>query len=250
MFRSLRLFGLIVLGVLSLGCSGTGGAYKQSDSGGNGSGQASERGTASRSMFEEPGHIVRYDQGSSVLFDLFLAPGGVGEYHLHEHAMTLIMLQSGELAHQVRGEPWKEEPVRQAGSLRVVTSFVDDPLEHRARNSSPSEAARAIAIINLDKKQDLKQTKSDYQGGGVIENAWFRISRVFVGGNAVSAMLNPDYDAYLIQYEDGLRHVIESGRRHSFQSASGGFSFHVAGSSFQVANESRRQRQFLLVEVK
>lgn len=213
-------------------------------------GEKVEQGGA-QSLFNEPGHIVRHNQGSSVLFDLILAPRSRGEYHRHEHAMTLIMLETAGLAHQVKGGSWESAPKREAGSVKVISSYVDEPLEHRGRNTSRSKAARAIAIINLDKKLDLKNIPAaNGEEKGAIDNPWFRINRLFVGANVTSQKVQSEFDAYLVQYDDGLRHILEGGQRHSYQSVRGGFSFHPAGSEFQVVNESGKQRQFLLVEVK
>jgi hypothetical protein len=84
----------------------------------------------------------------------------------------------------------------------------------------------------------------------IIDNAWFREHRVQVGRGSSSDTLTFANDVALFQPGTGSSHVLENGIAHSFKAAPAAFSWHRAGSEFQIANSGEDDLEFVLIEVK
>jgi len=203
-------------------------------------------------MWEEPSHQLVFVDGPSRLLDVRIAPGVTSEFHKHRFATTYVIIQDALVANQFRGGEWGASGprgYRQAGRTVDNSTYVAKPTYHRVRNED-QRAFHVFAVIN-ERPGDGESGSTARAGNDApIDNQWFREYRIPVAGKSRSGKQRFDNDVVLIQATAGLSHVIENDVAHSFKGAPAAFSWHPAGTEFQLVNRSAQALEFVLIEVK
>jgi quercetin dioxygenase-like cupin family protein len=202
-------------------------------------------------MWEEPSHQPVFSRGHVRVMDVFFPGGATSEFHFHEHAATYVFIQAGRVADQTYGKPWikiPEDAIR-PGDILMRTDYISDNLFHRVRNIDTTPT-QIFAVVNLSAQASDPAAADVEERKGEIDNPWFRVRRVEVAPNATAAPLSVADDAILVQVRDGQSHVLIDGAASDYKGIAGGFSYHPAGTTLTVANESQDPAFFVLIEAK
>jgi hypothetical protein len=128
--------------------------------------------------------------------------------------------------------------------------YVERNTYHRVRNVD-DRTFHLLSIVNAaDSVVNIEPVPAG-EGGNLLNNAWFAEHRVNLDAGQTSGSLSFDNDVVLVQFsDDGESYVVEDGVTHSAKSAVGAWSWHAAGSTFQIINGSDDPLEMLVVEVK
>jgi hypothetical protein len=203
-------------------------------------------------MWEEPSHQQVFVDGPARILDIRIVPGLMSEFHKHRFATAYVVIQDALVASQLWDEEWSASgprDFRKAGATVDNSGYVEKPFYHRVRNED-EKTFHLVAVINersLSAAAPVNKVDET-----IIDNAWFREHRVQVGRGSSSDTLTFANDVALFQPGTGSSHVLENGIAHSFKAAPAAFSWHRAGSEFQIANsgEEDLEFEFVLIEVK
>ena len=200
-------------------------------------------------MWEEPSHQLVFERGNTRILDIRIIPGVTSEYHLHRFATLYIIMQDALLQGQEHGEEMSARairPYRPPGSVMDRADYVTKNSYHRVMNND-DRTFHLVSIVNSAAPAgEAESTSSD----DYLNNNWFAEHRINLATGATSDEIIFTNDAVLTQARKGLAHVVENGVSHSVRSESGAWSFHAAGSSFQVVNDSDEAQEFILIEVR
>ncbi len=203
-------------------------------------------------MWEEPSHQLVFVDGSARILDIRIAPGVTSKFHKHRFATTYVVIQDALVASQLWDTEWSTSGPRQyreAGGTVDSSNYVASPYYHRVRNED-QRTFHLVAVINELSATGATTATDGAVNDGVIDNRWFREYRIQVSRGANSDTQKFASDLVLIQPVAGLSHIIEDGVAHSHKSAPAAFSWHKAGSEFQIANRSEEDLEFILIELK
>jgi hypothetical protein len=201
-------------------------------------------------MWEEPSHQQVFVDGPARILDIRIVPGLMSEFHKHRFATAYVVIQDALVASQLWDEEWSASgprDFRKAGATVDNSGYVEKPFYHRVRNED-EKTFHLVAVINersLSAAAPVNKVDET-----IIDNAWFREHRVQVGRGSSSDTLTFANDVALFQPGTGSSHVLENGIAHSFKAAPAAFSWHRAGSEFQIANSGEDDLEFVLIEVK
>ncbi len=203
-------------------------------------------------MWEEPSHQLVYVDGPARVLDVRIVAGVTSEFHKHRFATTFVIIQDALVANQFWDGEWSTSgprAYRKAGGTVDNSSYVESPYYHRVRNED-QRTFHLVAVINERSATGATTATDGAVNDGAIDNRWFREYRIQVSRGANSDTQKFASDLVLIQPVAGLSHIIEDGVAHSHKSAPAAFSWHKAGSKFQIANRSEEDLEFILIEVK
>ena len=203
-------------------------------------------------MWEEPSHQLVFVDGPARVLDVRIVAGVTSEFHKHRFATTFVIIQDALVANQFWDGEWSTSgprAYRKAGGTVDNSSYVESPYYHRVRNED-QRTFHLVAVINERSATGATTATDGAVNDGVIDNRWFREYRIQVSRGANSDTQKFASDLVLIQPVAGLSHIIEDGVAHSHKSAPAAFSWHKAGSEFQIANRSDEDLEFILIEVK
>ena len=206
-----------------------------------------------REMWEESSHQLVFQQGDVRILDVRIVPGVTSEFHSHYFATVYILINDALMLNQNSGEEWGariERPYGKVGSLMNRADYVETNTYHRVRNTD-DRTFHLLAIVNgADPVVDVAPVPAN-ENSDLLNNGWFREHRVLLGPGATSDELTLENDAVLVQIDnEGHTFVSEEGITHSAKSESGAWSWHPAGSTFQVVNGSEYARELVVVEVR
>jgi len=201
-------------------------------------------------MWEEPSHQQVFVDGPARILDIRIVPGLTSEFHKHRFATAYVVIQDALVAGQLWDEEWSASgprDFRRTGATVDQSGYVEKPFYHRVRNED-EKTFHLVAVIN--ERSLSAAAPADNADDAFIDNAWFREHRVQVGRGSSSDALSFANDVALIQPAAGSSYVLENGIAHSFKAAPAAFSWHRAGSEFQIANSGEEDLEFVLIEVK
>lgn len=206
-----------------------------------------------REMWEEPSHQLVFAEDDIRILDIRIVPGVTSEFHSHHFATVYVRIQDALIENQDYDEAWGDRPDRPyaaVGSLIDAAGYVERNTYHRVRNTD-DRTFHLLSIVNgANAVADIEPLSIDERGDR-LNNAWFSEHRVALGPHETSDVLMFESDAILVQVDnDGQTYVVEDGVAHSAKSESGAWSWHTAGTNFQVVNGSDKPRQLLIVEVR
>jgi hypothetical protein len=200
-------------------------------------------------MWEEPSHQLVFVNGPARVLDVRIVPGVTSDFHRHRFATAYVIIQDALVANQFWEEEWSASgprELREAGVTVNNANYVEIPYYHRVRNED-EKTFHVVAIINERAATGDASTSDD---DGTIDNRWFREHRVRLAADSSSEILKFDNDVVVIQFTAGSSHILENGIAHGFKGAPAAFSWHSAGSEFQITNKSDQVMEFVLMEVK
>jgi len=206
-----------------------------------------------REMWEEPSHQLVFEQGDIRILDIRIVPGVTSEFHSHHFATVYVRVQDALMQNQDFDEEWGARPDRPygaAGSLMNAAGYVERNTYHRVRNTD-DRTFHLLSIVNGANPIVDIESMAAGEGGDLLNNAWFAEHRIELGPGESSEMLAFENDVVLVQAEGaGRTYIVEDGVAHSAKSAAGAWSWHAAGSRFQIVNGGDQGRDLLLVEVR
>jgi hypothetical protein len=203
-------------------------------------------------MWEEPSHQLVFVDGPARVLDVRIVPGVTSEFHKHRFATTYVIIQDALVAQQYWDGDWSASgprDYRDPGVTMDRSDYVQGPSYHRVRNEDQS-SFHVVAVVNERSIENAGDTPGRATNARAIDNAWFREHRVGIAPGANSDTLKFSNDVVLVQPVAGSSHVIENDIAHSFKGSPAAFSWHPAGSGFQIANRSDENLEFVLIEVK
>ncbi len=203
-------------------------------------------------MWQEPSHQLVFVDGPARILDVRIVPGATSEFHKHRFATTYVVIQDALVANQFWEDEWSASgprDYREPGATVDNSGYIDKPYYHRVRNED-NRTFHVVAVINERSATELPAATNGAGDDGAIDNAWFRVHRIRVARGANSDTLKFANDVALIQPDAGSSHIIENNVAHSFKGSPAAFSWHQAGSEFEIANRSEEDLEFILVEVK
>lgn len=201
-------------------------------------------------MWEEPSHQLVFVEGPARVLDVRIVPGVTSDYHKHRFATVYVIVQDALVGNQNWEKEWQPSGPREyraPGATADMAGYVDNPSYHRVRNED-EHTFHVLGIINERPASDLPAPAD--AGGVTVDNRWFREHRVRVAAGKQSKILSYPNDTVVVQYAAGSSHITENGIAHGFKGAPGAFSWHPAGTTFQIANRGDAEMEFVLVEVK
>ncbi len=203
-------------------------------------------------MWEEPSHQLVFVDGPARVLDVRIVPGVTSDFHKHRFATTSVVIQDALVANQFWEDEWSASAprdYREPGATVDNSGYVDKPYYHRVRNED-KRTFHVVAVINERLATELPAAIHGAGDDGAIDNAWFREHRIRVARGANRDTLKFANDVALIQPDAGPSHIIENNVAHSFKGSPAAFSWHQAGSEFEIANRSEEALEFILVEVR
>jgi len=203
-------------------------------------------------MWEEPSHQLVFVDGPVRVLDVRIAPGATSEFHKHRFATTYVIIQDALVANQFWDAAWGASgprEYRRAGITVDNANYVARPSYHRVRNED-QRAFHVLAVINERPAGGVPAATDRAGKDAAIDNRWFREHRVQVSRDSSSNTQKFANDVVLVQPAAGLSHIVENDVAHSFKGAPAAFSWHPAGSEFQIANPGAEDAEFILIEVK
>jgi hypothetical protein len=203
-------------------------------------------------MWEEPSHQLVFVDGPARILDVRIVPGVTSEFHKHRFATTYVLIQDALVANQFWEDEWSASgprDYRNPGATVDQSGYVEKPSYHRVRNED-QRTFHLVAVINERAATSATTTHNGAGDDEPIDNSWFREHRVQVARGSSSSELKYSNDVALIQPGAGSSYVLENGVAHSFKGAPAAFSWHRAGSRFQIANNGEGDLEFVLIEVK
>jgi len=203
-------------------------------------------------MWEEPSHQQVFIDGPARILDVRIVPGVTSDFHKHRFATLYVIIQDALVAQQYWEDEWSASgprDYREPGATVDNSGYVDKPYYHRVRNED-KRTFHVVAVINERSAANMTAATDGAGDDGAIDNAWFTEHRIRVARGANSDTLKYANDVALIQPDAGSSHIIENNVAHSFKGSPAAFSWHQAGSEFEIANRSEEDLEFILVEVK
>lgn len=203
-------------------------------------------------MWEEPSHQLVFVDGPARVLDVRIVHGVTSDFHKHRFATTYVVIQDALVANQFWDDEWSASgprDYRDPGATVDNSGYVEKPYYHRVRNED-QRTLHLVAVINERSASNMTTTTNGAGDDGAIDNGWFREHRVQLAAGSIGDMLKFANDVVLIQPVAGSSHVMENGVAHSFKNTKAAFSWHRAGSKFQIANSGEKELEFVLIEVK
>lgn len=202
-------------------------------------------------MWEEPSHQLVFTKENIRVLDVRIVPGVTSGYHEHQYATTYIVIEDAHLKNQLWDTDWSEastQAYRDSGTVVNRAMYVSKPSYHRVENVD-DRTLHLVAVVNTQ-QHEYKLSDSNVGESGQFDNQWFKMHRVQLGPRERSDSLKFSNNVVLVQFTDEPSHIIEKDIAHSFKTMPGAFSWHSAGSEFQIKNQSEREQEFILLEVK
>jgi hypothetical protein len=203
-------------------------------------------------MWEEPSHQLVFAEGPVRVLSIRIAPAQTSDFHVHRYATAYIVIQDARMASQVWDEGWSDSgarSLRHPGATIDRSDYVDNDFYHRVRNDD-EQAFHMVAVVNEEMETNDPLGPPKKAAISPIDNRWFKESRVSLAANSRSDILNFNHAVVLVQFSDGASHILENGVEHSFKNTPGAFSWHPAGSEFQIGNRSNKTLELVLIEAK
>lgn len=199
-------------------------------------------------MWEEPSHQLVFERGDTRILNIRVVPGATSEFHNHRFATVYFILQDARLQSQEYDGQWSAEtdrPYRSPGSLMDRADYVEKNTFHRVKNPD-NKIFHLVSVVN----SATPAVANSAAGDGELNNGWFAEHRISLAPGESSQQLQFSNEVVLVQSHKGAAHVLENGVIHSVTNMPGAWSWHAAGSRFQVVNDDADTRQFVLIEVK
>ncbi len=203
-------------------------------------------------MWEEPSHQLVFERQNTRILDIRIVPGVTSEFHSHRFATVYVVIQDALMQNQNHGQEWTaraDRPYRSPGTLMNRADYVTSDTYHRVRNYD-DKAFHLVSVVNSAAPTIGTGMEPVAGSDGYLKNPWVVEHRITLGPGDSSKQLKFANDSVLVQSHQGPAHVLENGVTHSVRSMPGAWSWHVAGSRFQVVNDSEKAREFILIEVK
>ena len=173
-------------------------------------------------LLDEPRHRTVHNEGDLYLLDVQVNPGDVSFAHIHDQAILLTTIRTGN------------GPAN--GPVRSIPEYATEPLTHKVSNDGPG-LLRIIAFVNGGSGvSDDGDAPSGMTTDPDVENPWFRAYRLELGPGEQTNVQSHDNHTVVVQASAGLVHVTRNDGLTRELNAAGEWAWRMPGSSFLVRN--------------
>ncbi len=174
-------------------------------------------------LLQEPRHRTVHQEGDLYLLDVQVNPGDVSFAHVHDQAIMLTYISSGD---RLRG-----------GEVSSITDYATESLTHKVSNSGPG-LLRIIALVNAGSGNANLQADrpAGLSAEPQLEDAYFRSYRVELAPGEETSIQLHKLPSVVVQVADGVLRVSRDDEFIDELDHRADWAWRKAGQSYRVRN--------------